>query len=648
MRRQRLPLRGVVIVILLFAFLSLIDRPPTAQGIGVPVYVTTANDTENGGGDGCSLREAIKAVNANGVYNECDAVNTPGTDKIYFDSSVTNINIGSALPTITRTVIINGAIPNGRVALRFTGPANTSINGLDFTSTAPNSSVSNVAIGGFTSAGIQVDATGFTVLSSLLGLDGYPNRQAGIIVNAANARIGGTNNKPAGQFSCAGDCNAISYNTYTGVYLSAGATNAQVIGNFIGVDEYGTQGAGDGFEGIHVNATGAVIGGDTPEEGNVIADNDTGIYADQNGNADNIVIQGNRIGTDVTGTKALANNYSGIYLRNADNAQILGNLISGNTSHGMDLGKSDNLQILNNKIGTRADGTTALPNGDSGIYFDSGTAGAKVGGTAAGEPNTIAYNGQNGIWVTGNVAPLATTGVEMRGNSIHDNYYPGIAVTAANNGIVPPVITNAWPAGATGTACANCTVDVYSDDAEEGKEYEGATTADGSGNWSFSGAIAGDNATAIATDAQHDSSAFSQPMALGQAPTPTPSPSPTPSPTRSPTLTPSATPASTATATATPTATPASGLTQGDVDCDGDIDEEDFLFVLGYVAGVNDGKTPGTCPDVGGAAPAGVVSNKWGDFNCDNHVTAYDALQLIAWPDIEIPHSNCKDIGQAI
>ena len=63
-----------------------------------------------------------------------------------------------------------------------------------------------------------------------------------------------------------------------------------------------------------------------------------------------------------------------------------------------------------------------------------------------------------------------------------------------------------------GTACPNCTVDVYSDDEDEGRVYEGSTTADDAGDWTFDGSPEGPNVTATATDAAGNTSEFSAPV----------------------------------------------------------------------------------------------------------------------------------------
>jgi hypothetical protein len=56
-------------------------------------------------------------------------------------------------------------------------------------------------------------------------------------------------------------------------------------------------------------------------------------------------------------------------------------------------------------------------------------------------------------------------------------------------------------------------VDIYSDDEDEGRVYEGSTTANGAGNWSFSASPGGPHVTATATDAAANTAEFSAPVA---------------------------------------------------------------------------------------------------------------------------------------
>jgi len=296
------------------------------------------------------------------------------------------------------------------------------------------------------------------------------------------------------------------------------------------------------------------VGGSGPGEGNVISGGDLGVGILGSG-TDGNVVKGNFIGTNASGTAAVPNSV-GVQIGSGAQGNIIGgsgsgegNVISGNLSEGvriLDFGTSNNV-LKGNYIGTDASGTAAVPNGTRGVWI-SGRQNNTIGGTAAGEGNVIAYNEDDGVWVYG----TATTGNSIRGNSIHDNVGKGIENTdGGNTELAVPTITGFG--SVMGTACPNCTIDVYSDDEDEGRVYEGSTTASGAGNWIFSGSLDGPNITATATDAAGNTSEFSAPVAIPE-PTPTATPTPTPTPTPSPT--PSPTP------TATPTGTPTPGTTR--------------------------------------------------------------------------------------
>jgi hypothetical protein len=154
-----------------------------------------------------------------------------------------------------------------------------------------------------------------------------------------------------------------------------------------------------------------------------------------------------------------------------------------------------------------------------------------IGGPAAGEGNLIAFNNEIGV----RVSDAGTSGNRIRANSIHSNGGKGIDSTfGGNTELAPPVITGFG--SVMGTACPNCTIDIYSDDEDEGRVYEGSTTADGAGDWTFDGSPEGPNVTATATDAAGNTSEFSAPVAAPEAtPTPTPTPTPTATPGATPT-----------------------------------------------------------------------------------------------------------------
>jgi len=194
-----------------------------------------------------------------------------------------------------------------------------------------------------------------------------------------------------------------------------------------------------------------------------------------------------------------------------------------------DAGTSGNT-IEGNYIGTNAAGTAALPN-SAGVLIGFAAQNNAIGGTAAGEGNLIAFNTGDGV----RVRDAATTGIAIRGNSIHSNGAKGIDnAFGGNNELAPPVITGFG--SVMGTACANCTIDVYSDDEDEGRVYEGSTTADNAGDWTFDGSPEGPYVTATATDAAGNTSEFSAPVEVPEAtPTPTPTPTPTATPGATPT-----------------------------------------------------------------------------------------------------------------
>ncbi|HEX9837733.1 MAG TPA: Ig-like domain-containing protein, partial [Anaerolineales bacterium] len=147
--------------------------------------------------------------------------------------------------------------------------------------------------------------------------------------------------------------------------------------------------------------------------------------------------------------------------------------------------------------------------GPSGIPLGNGQAGITIDRTRyniVGPGNTIAHNLGDGIsfW---DDTPYNT----VTQNSIHDHSGRGIAQGTPP----PPAILNFDLQAGTvsGTACANCTVEIFSDSGDEGAIYEGRVVADGNGAFIFEkGApLAGPFLTATATDPDGNTSEFSQP-----------------------------------------------------------------------------------------------------------------------------------------
>ena len=145
-------------------------------------------------------------------------------------------------------------------------------------------------------------------------------------------------------------------------------------------------------------------------------------------NSDNNTIQGNYIGTDVTGTldvngTTASGTQSGIDLFNGSSGNLIGgtlasqrNVISGNNWYGIEIvgvGSDSNI-IQGNYIGLDATGTVALGNASGGASFWNGAANNIIGGSASGAGNVISGNGLGIVSGGGTITPT--------GNSIVGNY----------------------------------------------------------------------------------------------------------------------------------------------------------------------------------------------------------------------------------
>ncbi len=188
-----------------------------------------------------------------------------------------------------------------------------------------------------------------------------------------------------------------------------------------------------GFDGrpiIELNGAGAgasavgldVTAGSSTVEGLVI--NRFGSHGIQLRTNGSNTITGNYVGTDLTGTVALANgtgggNRAGVFVDGVASNTIggssvgAGNVISGHsTGAGVEFfssGATGNV-VQGNRIGTNAAGTAALPNG-VGVSVEIGS--NTIGGAAAGAGNLISGN-TRGIDLDGE----SVSGVLVRGNRI--------------------------------------------------------------------------------------------------------------------------------------------------------------------------------------------------------------------------------------
>jgi len=184
-----------------------------------------------------------------------------------------------------------------------------------------------------------------------------------------------------------------------------------------------------------------------------------------------------------------------------------GNLLSGNGTGIIlwDIGREN--ALLGNLVGTKADGTTAWGNDCRGIWIENGAPKTQIGPN-----NVVAHNGCGGVVITGSRA----SGNSISQNVIHSNDVAEILLLeGGNQGVKPPAIFDVDLAAGmvTGSACGNCTVEVFSGTSGQGEVYEGTTRADGSGVFTLKkdSPLVGSLVVASATDRSGNSSAFSLP-----------------------------------------------------------------------------------------------------------------------------------------
>jgi hypothetical protein len=282
-------------------------------------------------------------------------------------------------------------------------------------------------IGGNEAIGILLQKPGTTgnqVLGNYIGTDvtgttALGNFQDGIIIS-----FGATNNIVGGTAPGAG--NLISGNGNDGIRIqNSGTTGNQVLGNFIGTDASGAVALGNLQIGIVIlaGASNNIVGGSTSAARNLVSGNDGGgIWLQGAGTASN-TIQGNFVGTDVTGTGALGNLDEGIQIGFGASNNVIGgaspgagNLVSGNERVGIWLqstGTTGN-QVRGNFVGTDVDGTGALGNLLAGIFIGFGASNNIIGSTAPGAGNLISGNGDDGI----HIQSAGTAGNQILGNFI--------------------------------------------------------------------------------------------------------------------------------------------------------------------------------------------------------------------------------------
>jgi FG-GAP-like repeat len=283
-------------------------------------------------------------------------------------------------------------------------------------------------ISGNSGNGVVITGPNNRVEGNLIGTDGSGTRSLG---NHGNGVLITANNINSGNIiggTVPGARNVISGNSGSGVVMTAGGNVLE--GNFIGTDVNGVAVLRNSGAGVVVSGEGNTIGGTAAGAGNVISGNvAAGV---QISGGQNNQVQGNRIGTDVLGTSNLGNGAAGVEIGQDSNGNSIGgtlagagNLISGNRGDGVlihDSGATGNL-VQGNRIGVDMTGA-ALGNDGTGVAIAGGASNNSVGGTQGGAGNTIAHNDGAGV------AVFSGAGNRIAGNLIFANTGLGIDLNA--------------------------------------------------------------------------------------------------------------------------------------------------------------------------------------------------------------------------
>jgi parallel beta-helix repeat protein len=139
----------------------------------------------------------------------------------------------------------------------------------------------------------------------------------------------------------------------------------------------------------------------------------------------NHIVQGNFIGSDFKGKKAIGNKGQGLLLLASHNNTIQGNIISGNKLNGIVLSLSEKNLIQGNLIGTGVD-NKSIPNGQNGIKLIA-SSNNLIGGSNRELGNVIAFNKQNGVEVGFSIIDDAMNNGILT-NSIYKNRLLGINI----------------------------------------------------------------------------------------------------------------------------------------------------------------------------------------------------------------------------
>ena len=409
-------MRSLIPTTSLLLLLSLLIFP--AFTYGATYVVDNAANTDNlaiyTAGDGTNtLRKCIRLANLN-----------PGLDNINFNLPGAGpyiITTAAPVLAVTSPLFLDGfsqpgASP-GNLLVQLT--AGSGLDLLQFNLNSDGSTIQGMNIYGPGCTAIRAtNSSGHTIIGNYLGtnLAGTAAGSTPVMQNCIN--LSGATNCVIGGTGGVATRNIISGSTQRGIYLQNLSHGAVIQGNYIGTNVLGTV-AIPNVNGIEVNNSNTpLIGGASYNAKNIIAGNTTNGILIATCSAP--VIKGNFVGIGKNGTTAIPNGQHGVFLQTSSSSVVIGglataerNIISGNGQRAISVTNANGLTIQNNYIGLDSTGMLLVANGQNGMEINSCT-NILIGGSTYSAKNIVCGSiNAHGIYMN-----ACNTSIVVKGNFI--------------------------------------------------------------------------------------------------------------------------------------------------------------------------------------------------------------------------------------
>jgi titin len=411
------------------------------RGIGVGPFVNNVVTGNLIGTD--RLGQTPVPNGGEGVFLNGSSNNTVGGNLIsgnkslgveLVDGASANLIVGNFIGT-DRTS--NQAIGNANFGVAILGSPNNAVGG---TSPQQRNIISGNIPGNLGSGGVEIGgsgATGNLVQGNFIGTNSAGNAAVGNV--SFGVFVGSSSNTIGGAVAGSGNLISATSAASDGISLNLGIEGGgtfgsnQVMGNLIGTDITGTTGLGSTQFGLAIDQSpNNTVGGTQPATGNLVSGHTIDGVVVANASSTGNLVEGNFIGTDITGKLCIPNKAYGLIVTKAPGNTITGNLISCNGVGGVGIGSiflgsfGDSSTLLKgNFIGVDATLAAPLGNTGNGVFVENDSINNQVVG------NMIAFNQGAGIRIPNDpsdpsIPKNPAVQIKLSSNQVYSNSGLGI------------------------------------------------------------------------------------------------------------------------------------------------------------------------------------------------------------------------------